>query len=61
MLIHGTCYISGDGINADGEYDSCSLTDEQIAKYSKQFSQSVIIVEVQNEEPTDGEDIDIKM
>lgn len=45
VLIHGTCYISGDGINADGEYDSCSLTDEQIAKYSKQFLQLVIILE----------------
>ena len=58
VLVHGTCYISGNCINKYGEYDSCSLTDEQIEKYSRQFPQSVIIVENQNEQLTDSEEIE---
>ncbi|SDA30276.1 protein of unknown function [Ruminococcus sp. YE71] len=42
VLVHGTCFISGDKMNAYGEYDSCSLTDEQIVKYTQMFAQSVI-------------------
>lgn len=42
-LIHGTFFISGNGMNEYGEYDSCSLTDEQIRKYSEMFPQSVIM------------------
>lgn len=61
VLVHGTCYICGDGINADGEYDSCSLTEEQIEKYTRMFPQSVIMLEKQNEDMTDCEDIDIKL
>lgn len=45
VLVHGTCYISGDGVNKYGEYDSCSLTDEQIERYSLMFPQSVICIE----------------
>lgn len=41
-LIHGTCFISGDGYNEEGERDSCSLTDEQITKYTEMFPQSVV-------------------
>lgn len=41
-LIHGTCFICGDGYNEEGERDSCSLTDEQINKYIQMFPQSVI-------------------
>lgn len=41
-LIHGTCFISGDGYNDEGERDSCTLTDEQIAKYTQMFPQSVV-------------------
>ena len=43
-LIHGTCFISGDGYNDEGERDSCSLTDEQINKYTQMFPQSVVEV-----------------
>ncbi|MBO5575440.1 MAG: DUF3846 domain-containing protein [Ruminococcus sp.] len=42
-LVHGTCFITGNGMNEYGEYDSCSLTDEQIRKYSEMFPQSVIM------------------
>ena len=31
-LVHGTFYISGNCLNEYGEWDSCSLTDEQIEK-----------------------------
>lgn len=41
-LIHGTCFISGDGYNDAGERDSCTLTDEQIKKYTDMFPQSVV-------------------
>lgn len=41
-LIHGTCFICGDGYNDEGERDSCSLTDEQINKYTQMFPQSVV-------------------
>ena len=44
-LIHGTCFISGDGMNQHGEYDACSLRDDQIELFSRMFSQSVICVE----------------
>ena len=27
-LIHGTCFICGNGYNDEEEHDSCSLTDE---------------------------------
>ncbi len=57
-LIHGTCYISGDHYNEYGERDSCSLSDEQIEKYSKMFPQSVIVIENSNDEDM-SEDEDI--
>lgn len=44
-LIHGTCFITGNGMNEYGEYDSCSLTKDQIDKYTNQFGQSVILGE----------------
>ena len=44
-LIHGTCFISGDGCNEYGERDACSLTDKQIELYSGMFPQSVICLE----------------
>ena len=44
-LIHGTCFISGNGMNEYGEYDSCSLTKDQIDKYTDKFGQSVILGE----------------
>ena len=42
VLVHGTCFISGDGKNEYGEYDACSLRDDQIELYSRMFPQSVI-------------------
>lgn len=45
VLVHGTCYISGDSVNEYGEYDSCSLTDEQIERYKEMFPQSVICLD----------------
>lgn len=53
-LIHGTCFISGDGCNEYGEYDACSLTDKQIELYSRMFPQSGICIEdMQTEELTE--------
>ena len=45
VLVHGTCFISGDGKNSYGEYDARSLRDDQIELYSRMFSQSVICIE----------------
>ena len=41
-LVHGTFYISGNCLNEYGEWDSCSLTDEQIEKYKEQFSHMIV-------------------
>lgn len=41
-LVHGTFYISGNYRNEYGEWDSCSLTDEQIEKYKEQFNHVVV-------------------
>ena len=37
VLVHGTCFVVGNCRNKYGEWDSCSLTDEQISKYSNEF------------------------
>ena len=41
-LVHGTFYISGNCRNEYGEWDSCSLADEQIEKYKEQFSHMIV-------------------
>ena len=41
-LVHGTFYVSGNCQNEYGEWDCCSLTDEQIEQYSKDFKYSII-------------------
>ena len=41
-LVHGTFYISGNCLNEYGEWDSCSLTDEQIEKYKEQFGHMLV-------------------
>ena len=41
-LVHGTFYISGNCLNEYGEWDSCSLTDEQIEKYKQQFDHIIV-------------------
>ena len=59
VLIYGTCFISGDGVTDEGERDSCSLTDEQIQKYTKMFPHSVVLLaENDREDMTESEDID---
>lgn len=41
LLIHGTFFVVGDTTNLIGEHVSCSLTDEQIEKYTEQFTPMV--------------------
>ena len=41
-LVHGTFYISGNCRNEYGEWDSCSLADEQIEKYKEQFDHIIV-------------------
>lgn len=41
-LVHGTFYISGNYQNEYGEWDSCSLTNEQVEKYKEQFSHMIV-------------------
>lgn len=57
-IVHGTCYISGDGVNEDGEYDSCSLTDEQIEKYANMFRLWLVpIMDIMDITEDESEDI----
>lgn len=44
-LVHGTFYISGNYQNEYGEWNSCSLTDDQIKKYSEMFETPIIVLE----------------
>lgn len=52
-LVYGTFYISGNYRNEYGEWDICSLTDEQTEQYSKMFEHPIIAVE-----QTETEDIE---
>ena len=42
VLVHGTFFVSGNYMNEYGEWDSCSLTDEQIEKYKQQFDHFIV-------------------
>ena len=42
VLVHGTFFVSGNYMNEYGEWDSCSLTDEQIEKYKQQFDHIIV-------------------
>ena len=42
VLVHGTFFVSGNYMNEYGEWDSCSLTDEQIEKYKQQFDHNIV-------------------
>ena len=44
-LVHGTFFISGNYQNEYGEWDSCSLTDEQIEQYSEMFAEPAMEIE----------------
>ena len=56
-LVHGTCFISGDSWTPYGERDACSLTDEQIRKYTEMFPQSVICLDTEIITEDESEDI----
>lgn len=43
VLVHGTCFVVGNCQNRYGEWDSRSLTDEQISKYSDEFYTSLAL------------------
>ncbi len=45
ILVHGTFFVSGNYQNEYGEWDSCSLTNEQISRYSEEFSEPLREVE----------------
>ena len=65
-IIHGTCFISGDGWTEEGERDHTSLTDKQIKLYTKMFPQSVIcladmVTETQEMTEEQSEDIGLTM
>lgn len=45
VLVHGTFFVSGNYMNEYGEWDSCSLTDDQIKKYSEMFETPIIVLE----------------
>ena len=52
-LIHGTCFISGDGHDANGEREWQSLTDEQVKIFTEKFRTSVILKEEQSEDESE--------
>ncbi len=56
VLVHGTCFVTGNYQNRYGEWDSCSLTDEQISKYSDEFYTPFVLNDV-NFECDDAEEI----
>lgn len=61
-LVHGTFYISGNCRNEYGEWDSCSLTDKQIEKYSAIFEQPLIILDEEiSEDFEESEEPEITM
>lgn len=55
-LVHGAFYVSGNCQNEYGEWDSCSLTDKQIEKYTAMFETPVIVLEQAEEVTEDFEE-----
>ncbi len=53
VLVHGTFFVSGNYQNEYGEWDSCSLTDEQISRYSEEFAEP--LQEIEQDFHQDGE------
>lgn len=41
VLVHGTFFIAGNYRNEYGEEKSCSLTEEQISRYSEEFAEPI--------------------
>ena len=62
-LIHGTCFITGDGYDENGERDSQSLTDEQIKEFTEKFRCSVVCESAPSEDESEdmSEDDDISI
>ena len=61
ILVHGTFFVVGNTRNDYGEWESCSLTEEQVAKYMQQFWAYLVpiqkMMEQQEEECDESEDI----
>ena len=60
ILVHGTFFVVGNTRNDYGEWESCSLTEEQVAKYMQQFWAYLVPIEKleqQEEECDESEDI----
>ncbi len=61
-LVHGTFFVSGNYRNEYGEWDSCSLTDEQIEKYKAMFENPIIVLEnTIDEDFEEPEELDLTM
>ena len=45
VLVHGTFFVIGNRETEYGEKKSCSLTDEQISRYSEEFAKTIQEVE----------------
>lgn len=61
-LVHGTFFVSGNYRNEYGEWDSCSLTDEQIEKYTAMFENPIIVLEnAIDEDFEESEELDLTM
>lgn len=45
VLVHGTFFVVGNRETEYGEEESCSLTDEQISRYSEEFAKTIQEVE----------------
>lgn len=41
VLVHGTFFVVGNRETEYGEEESCSLTDEQISRYSEEFAEPI--------------------
>ena len=61
ILVHGTFFVVGNTRNDEGEWESCSLTDEQVEKYMQQFWAYLVpiqkMMEQQEEECDESKDI----
>ncbi len=45
ILVHGTFFVVGNRETEYGEEESCSLTDEQLSRYSKEFAEPIQEIE----------------
>ncbi len=52
VLVHGTFFVVGNRETEYGEEESCSLTNEQISRYTKEFAEP--IQEISQDQVQDG-------